>query len=108
MVAEFGEMVLFVPDTMMLTVLALTGLLKASSKVIVTVVVAVLSATTISGEMVTVDLLADTAPEVKVTVAVLIKFRLSVVSVAEIVLVSAFVDLMVAVVCPPAFVATAG
>jgi hypothetical protein len=50
------------------------------------------------GEIITVDTLADTAPGVKVTVTVLINAMLSVVSVADIVLVSATVDLMVAVV----------
>lgn len=60
------------------------------------------------GEAEIVDTVAETAPGVKVTVAVVVKAILSVVSVAEMVLSSALVDFMVAVVCPLASVANLG
>lgn len=50
------------------------------------------------GEAAIVDTLADTAPAVNVTVAVLVRVILSVVSVADMVFTSALVDLITAVV----------
>lgn len=58
------------------------------------------SATSVVGEAEIVDTVAETAPTVKVTVVVLVKATLSVVSVAERVLVSTTVDFIIAVVCP--------
>lgn len=81
----------------MLTFFPLTGLSLASSRVTVTVAPEALSTGIEAGETMSVDLLADTGPGVKVTAAVLARAMLSVVSVAEIVFASAFVDLMVAV-----------
>lgn len=60
--------------------------------------VAVSSATNEVGEAEIVDTVAETAPTVKVTVVVLVKAILSVVSVAEMVLVSTTVDFIIAVV----------
>lgn len=60
--------------------------------------VATPSATNVVGLAVIVDTVADTAPTVKVTVTVLDKARLSVASVAEMVLVSTNVDFIIAVV----------
>lgn len=67
-----------------------------------------LSATIVLVEAVTVDAVAEAAPMVKVTVVVLAKATPSVVSVAEIVLVSALVDFIMAVVCPLAPVGEVG
>lgn len=90
------------------TFLPETGLPKASFKVTVIVDIVVLSAGKLAGAAEMVDTLADTAPAVKVTATVLDKATLSVVSVAEIVLVSALVDFMVPVATPLALVAAAG
>jgi hypothetical protein len=68
----------------------------------------VLSTDNVVGEAEIVDTLADTAPTVKVTLTVLINVIPSVVLVAETFLISAFVDLSMAVVCPLASVAEAG
>lgn len=89
--------VLLVPVAARATFFPLTRLSLASLRVMVTVIVAVLSATAEVGAAAIVDTLADTAPDVKVTVTVLVRLRLSVISVAEIVFASVFVDLMVAV-----------
>lgn len=59
--------------------------------------VAVLSATSVVREAEIVDTVGDTAPTVKVTVAVAVKVIVSVVSVAERVLASGLVDFIVAV-----------
>lgn len=91
-------MVLPVPVVEMLTLFPLTGLSLASSRVTVTVSPAVLSTEIELGETAIVDLLADTAPGTNMTMAVLVRGKLSVVSVAEMIFVSAFVDLIVAVV----------
>ena len=80
----------------MLTFLPLTGLSLASNRVTVTVTVSSTDGDEVETEIV--DLLAETAPAVKVTVAALVRLMLSVVSVAEMVLTSALVDLIVAVV----------
>lgn len=90
--------VLPVPVAAMVTFFPLTTLLLASFSVMVTVIAAVLSATAEAGDAVIVEALADTAPAVKVTVAVLVRLMLSVVSVADIVFASALVDLITAVV----------
>ena len=69
-------------DFARVTVLPDTGLLLASSRVTVTVEVALPSAVTEMGEATTVEVETDTAPTVKVTVAVCVTVRVSVVSVA--------------------------
>lgn len=60
------------------------------------------------GEATIVDRVAETAPTVKVIMAVLVKVRLSVVSTAEMVLTSATVDFIVPVALPVASVANLG
>lgn len=60
------------------------------------------------GEAETVDVVSDTAPTVKVAVVVLVKAILSVTSVAEMVLASGLVEVIVAVACPLALVAEVG
>lgn len=89
-------MVFPVPVADIVTFFPLTGLSLTSSRVTVTVAPDALSTEIELGETIIVDLLAD--PGVKVTVTVLVRVMLSVVTVAEMVLASAFVDLMVAVV----------
>lgn len=96
-VADEGEMVLLDPDADRLTLLLLTGLLLASKRVTIIVAVAVLSARTEVGETVAVEVLAETAPGVKVTFTEFVNARLSVVLVAVMVLASALVDLIVKV-----------
>lgn len=91
-------MVLPVPVADMVTFFPLTGLLLASSKVMVTVAPVVLSVDTEVGEAEMVEVLAEIGPAVNVTVAVLVRLMLSGVTVAEMVLLSAFVDLILAVV----------
>lgn len=100
--------VLLVPVADMVTFFPLTGLPLASLSVMVKVMAAMPSAKAEVGVAATVEALVDTAPGVKVTVAVLVRLILSVASVAEIVLASALVDLMVAVVCPLALVTVVG
>jgi hypothetical protein len=90
------------------TVLPLTGLPLASRRVVVIVDVVVPSAATVVGLAVTVEVVADTAPAVNVTVAVWVTTIESVVSVAVSVLGPAVVDRTVPVVCPLALVAAAG
>jgi hypothetical protein len=90
------------------TVLPLTGLLLPSRKVIVIVEVATPSAATVVGLAVTVDAAADTAPTANVTAAVGVRGRLSVVSVAETVLVPTVLDWIVPVVWPLTSVAATG
>jgi len=89
-------------------VFPLTGLPLPSRSVTVMVNVATPSAVTVAGLAVTVDVVADTAPAVKVTDAVCVIVTVSVVSVAVIVLVPAVVDRTVPVVCPFASVAVLG
>lgn len=73
------------------------------------IVVPTISSTDIvGGETEIVDTVAETTPEVNTTVAVLVIAILSVVSVAETVLVSALVDFITAVTCPLALVGDAG
>lgn len=67
-----------------------------------------LSATRLVGEAVIVDSVADTGPAVNVAATVFDNVMVSVVSVAEMVLVSALVDFIVPVACPLALVADAG
>lgn len=90
-------MVFPVPVVEMVTLLPLIGLLLLSSNVMVTVIDKFPSATADVGEADIIDVAPDIGPEVKVTVVVLIRLMLSVVLVADIVFVSAFVDLIVAV-----------
>ena len=97
-VADGGEMVLFDPDAERLRLLPLRGLLLASRTVTVIVAVAVLSARTEVGETVAVEVLAEAAPAMKVTETEFVRVMPSVVSVAVMVLVSALVDLITAVV----------
>ena len=85
-------------DDVRLTVFPLTRLLFASRKVTVIVEVAIPSAATVAGLVVTVDAVADTAPAVNVTLAACVIVIVSVVSVAVIVLVPAVVDRIVPVV----------
>jgi hypothetical protein len=80
------------------TVFPGTGLLLASRNVIVIVDVATPFAVTVVGAAVTVDVVADTAPAVNVTLAVCVTVMVSVVSVAVIVLVPALVERTVPVV----------
>jgi hypothetical protein len=91
-----------------LTALPFTGLLFASRNVTVIVEVATPSAVTLAGLAVTVDALAETAPAVKVTLAVCVTVIVSVTSVAVIVLGPAVLDRTVPVVCPAASVAATG
>lgn len=105
---EVGEIVLLVPDALMLTVLPTIGLLNWSTKVTVIVVLILSFAKTTSVDRLTVDLEADTDPRLKVTLAVAVKFMLSVISVAVIVLTPGEVELRLAVACPFAFVAVVG
>jgi hypothetical protein len=88
--------------------LPLTGLPLPSRSVTVIVDTATPSAVTVAGLAVTVDVVADTAPAVKVTAAVWVIVIVSVTSVAVIVLVPALVDRTVPVVCPFASVTAAG
>jgi hypothetical protein len=88
--------------------LPLTGLLFASRRVTVIVEVATPLATTVAGLAVTVEVVADTAPAVKVTEAVGVIVMESVVSVAVIVAVPAVVERTVPVVWPFASVAATG
>lgn len=95
--ADEGDIVLLEPDAERLRLLLPMGLLLASKRVTVIVAVAVLSARTEVGETVTVEVLAETAPGVKVTFTEFVNARLSVVLVAVMVLASALVDLIVKV-----------
>jgi hypothetical protein len=95
-------------DEVSVTVLPLTGLLFASRKITVMVEVATPSAVTVVGLAVTDDAVADTAPAVKVTLAVCVTVIVSVMSVAVIVLAPAVFDRIVPVACPAALVAAAG
>jgi hypothetical protein len=88
--------------------LPLTGLLFASRNVTVIVDVATPSAATVEGLAATVDVVAETAPAVNVTVAVCVTVTASVVSVAVIVLVPGVADWTVPVVWPAALVGTVG
>jgi hypothetical protein len=85
-------------DEARLTALPATGLPLASRSVTVIVDVATPSATTVVGLAVTVEALADTAPAVKVTLAVGMSVTVSVTSVAVIVLVPAVAERTVPVV----------
>jgi hypothetical protein len=87
-----------VPVDDIVTLFPLTGLPSLSLSVMVTVAPVVLSVETGLGGAAIVDTLAETGPAMKVTVAVLVKVMLPSVTVAVMVLVSALVDLMVAVV----------
>lgn len=86
-----------VPVADIVTFLPLTGLPLESLSVTVTVIADVLSAMVEEGDAAMVDALADTAPAMNDTVAVWVKLMLSVVSMADIVFVSAWVDLITAV-----------
>lgn len=98
-VGDVGCVMVFpVPVADIVTFFPLIGLLLASSKVMVTVTPVVLSVDTEVGDTVIVDALAETGPAVKVTVTVLVRLMLSVVTVAAMVLASALVDLTLAVV----------
>jgi hypothetical protein len=81
-----------------LTVLPLTGFPFASRNVTVIIAVARPSAVTVVGLAVTVEVVADTPPAVKVTVTVCVTVIVSVTSVAVIVLVPAIVEAIVPVV----------
>jgi hypothetical protein len=91
-----------------LTVLPLTGLPLPSRKVTVIVEVSTPSAVTVGGFAVTVEVVADTTPTVKVTEAVCVSVIASVVSVAVTVAVPATVDRIVPVVWPLASVGVVG
>lgn len=69
---------------------------------------AVSSTLKVVGAIATVETLAETGPGVKVIVGVLVKVVLLMVSVAEMILASALVDFMLAVVWPLALVRAAG
>ncbi len=90
------------------TVFPLTGLPLPSRSVTVMSEVAVPFAVRVVGLALTDEVVADTAPAVNVTAAVCVSVRVSVVSVAVIVLVPAVVDRTVPVVWPLASVTTAG
>jgi hypothetical protein len=85
-------------DDASVTVFPLTGLPLPSRSMTVMVEVVIPSATTVVGLAVTVEVVADTAPAVNVTAAVWATVRVSVVSVAVIVLVPAVADRIVPVV----------
>lgn len=80
------------------TFFPLTGLPSLSLSVIVTVTPVVLSVDTGLGGIVIVDALAETGPAMKVTVTVLVRVILSIITVVEMVFISALVDLILAVV----------
>ena len=101
---EAGEMVLLLPEAVILTALPWIGLSKASRRI--RVMVALWLVRMMLGEAVKVDLLPDTLPIVKATLTVLVKVKLS--TVAEMVLVPVEVELRVAVALPFASVAAAG
>lgn len=101
-------MVFSVPVAERLSALPEMALPKASTNVTVMLAVELLSASATSGNTDTVDLLEETEPIVKVTIAVLVRVILSVVSVAERVLGPRLVELIVAKACPLGLVAEAG
>jgi hypothetical protein len=101
-------MVFPVPVADIVTLLPLTELPLASSKVTVMVAPEVLSVETEVGEAETVETLTETGPAVKVRATVLVKVMLPSVTVAVMVFDSALVDLILAVAWPLAFVVEAG
>lgn len=102
-------MVVFpVPEAERLTVLPEMAFSKLSINLTVILAVELLFAKTTSGNTDIVDLLEETEPTVKVTVAVLVRVILSVLSVAERVLIPRLVELIVAEAFPLALVAEMG
>jgi RES domain-containing protein len=85
-------------DEASVTAFPLTGLLFASSSVTVIVALATPSAGTVVGLAETVEVVADTDPATNVNAAVCVRTRLSLLSVAVIVLVPAVVERTVPVV----------